>query len=239
MKILALDSSAVSASACVMEDGKVLGESFVNIQQTHSQTLMVMAQNVLQSTGVPLEQIGLFAVAAGPGSFTGVRIGVSCVKGMAMARQKPCAGVSTLAAMAENLRDCAGIVCAVMDARCQQVYNALFRAEYGTLTRLTEDRAISIAELAAACAQLDAPVYLVGDGALLCSKAEGFAGLPHVRLASEPLRYQRSSGVAAVALQMAAAGQTVSAAGLAPIYLRLPQAERELKRKQNLEGTTT
>lgn len=239
MRILALDSSAVSASACVLEDGRILGEYFVNIKQTHSQTLMVMAQGVLQSTGIPLDSIDLFAVSAGPGSFTGVRIGVACVKGMAMARQKPCAGVSTLAAMAENLRDVTGVVCAVMDARCQQVYNALFQVENGVVTRLTEDRAIAIADLAAECASLQQPVYLVGDGAALCARADGFAPLPHVRLVSEALRYQRSSGVANVAARMAADGETVSAGALAPIYLRLPQAERELKRKQNLEGTRT
>lgn len=239
MRILALDSSAVSASACVMEDGRILGEYFVNIKQTHSQTLMVMAQGVLQNTGVPLDSIDLFAVSAGPGSFTGVRIGVACVKGMAMAQEKPCAGVSTLAAMAENLRDFTGIICAVMDARCQQVYNALFQVEDGIVTRLTEDRAIAIAELAEECAAFQQPVYLVGDGASLCDRAEGFSALSHVRLVSETLRYQRSTGVANVAAQMAADGETVSSGELAPIYLRLPQAERELKRKQNLEGTRT
>ena len=239
MKILALDSSAVSASACVLEDGRILGEYFVNIRQTHSQTLMVMAQGVLQSTGIPLDSIDVFAVSAGPGSFTGVRIGVACVKGMAMAQGKPCAGVSTLAAMAENLRDVTGIVCGVMDARCQQVYNALFQVENGVITRLTEDRAIAIADLAAECAAFSQPVYLVGDGAVLCSKAEAFAPLSHVRLVSEPARCQRSSGVALAAMAMAENGGFVSAGALAPIYLRLPQAERELKRQQTLEGTRT
>ena len=233
MRILALESSAGAASACVMEDGKILGEYFVNIKQTHSQTLMVMAQGVLQSTNVPLSSIDLFAVSAGPGSFTGVRIGVACVKGMAMAEQKPCAGVSTLAAMAENLTDLTGIICCVMDARCQQVYNALFQLEDGIVTRLTEDRAISIAELAEECTAMQETVYLVGDGAALCDRSAEFMALSNVRLVAEPVRYQRSSGVARVAMEIAAAGETVSAAELLPIYLRLPQAERELKRKQN------
>lgn len=233
MKILALDSSAVSASACLMEDGKILGESYVNIRQTHSQTLMVMTQAVLENTGCPLCDVDLFAVSAGPGSFTGVRIGVACVKGMAMALQKPCAGVSTLSAMAENLSDVSGVICAVMDARCQQVYNALFRVEDGIVTRITEDRAISISDLANECAEFRETIYLVGDGALLCDQSEAFLSLPSVRLVSEPLRYQRSSGVAKVAMQMAQNDQLLSAEELAPIYLRLPQAERELKQKQN------
>ena len=233
MRILALESSAGSSSACVMEDGKILGEYYVNIKQTHSQTLMLMAQGVLQSTNVPLSSIDLFAVSAGPGSFTGVRIGVACVKGMAMAEGKPCVGVSTLAAMAENLTDLTGIVCCVMDARCQQVYNALFRVENGNVTRLTEDRAIAIVELAQECAAMEGPIYLVGDGAVLCSRSAEFLALTNVRLTAEPVRYQRSSGVASVAMQMAAVGETVSASELLPVYLRLPQAERELKRKQN------
>lgn len=238
MRILALDSTATSASACVWEDGRILGEYFVNIKQTHSQTLMVMAQGVLQSTGIPLDSIDLFAVDAGPGSFTGVRIGVACAKGMAMAQQKPCAGVSTLAAMAENLRDFTGIICAVMDARCQQVYNALFQVEDGIITRLTEDRPIAIADLAAECAEFQETVYLIGDGAEICDKAEGFAALSNVRLVSEAIRFQRSSGTAAVAAQMYEDGEIVTAGELAPIYLRLPQAERELKKKQSLEDKT-
>ncbi|MDD5952991.1 MAG: tRNA (adenosine(37)-N6)-threonylcarbamoyltransferase complex dimerization subunit type 1 TsaB [Oscillospiraceae bacterium] len=235
MNVLALDASAVSASVCVMEDGHILGDSFVNIKQTHSQTLMVMVQSLLETTGVSLSDIDLFGVSAGPGSFTGVRIGVACVKGMAMAQGKPCAGVSTLAAMAENLRDSDGIVCAVMDARCQQVYNALFRVKQGVITRLSDDRPIAIASLAEECKGFSEPIYLVGDGAALCSRAEGFSALPQVRLVSEALRYQRASGVASCAMAMAQQGKTVSAGELSPIYLRLPQAERELKRKQNLE----
>lgn len=235
MKLLALDSSAISASVCLLEDGVILGESFVNIRQTHSQTLMVMTEQLLQCTGTALADVDVFAVSAGPGSFTGVRIGVACIKGMAMAEGKPCAGVSTLEAMAENCRNLNGIVCAVMDARCQQVYNALFQIEDGVVTRLTEDRAISIAELAQECAQLQESIYLVGDGAAICDRSEGFVALAHVRLLEEPLRYQRASGVAAAAMRLAEAGALQTAGQLQPVYLRLPQAERELKKK--LEGT--
>ena len=137
MRILAIDSSAGAASAAIWEDGSLLGEFFTNTRLTHSQTLMPMIGGVLDCARVPLESIDLFAVSAGPGSFTGVRIGVASIKGLAMAQGKPCAGVSTLEAMARNLAHLEGLVCAVMDARCGQVYNALFLAERGTLTRLT------------------------------------------------------------------------------------------------------
>ena len=146
MKILALDSSAVSASAAVLDDDKVLGEFFINTKQTHSQTLMPMVQQVLTQTKTSLEEMDLFAVSAGPGSFTGVRIGVACVKGMAFAQNKPCIGVSTLEAMAYPLSMLNGIICAVMDARCQQVYHALFRVNGIEVERICDDCAVANGE---------------------------------------------------------------------------------------------
>ena len=151
MLILALDSSAAPASAALLKDGKILSEFYINTKQTHSQTLMPMVESVLKLTNKTLDDVTCMAVSAGPGSFTGVRIGVSCVKGLSMTRNIPCAGVSTLRAMAENARQLTGIVCAVMDARCGQVYNALFRAEDGKLTRLCDDRALPIVELLEEC----------------------------------------------------------------------------------------
>lgn len=226
MKILAVDSSAIPASAAVCEDGKILGEFYINTRQTHSQTLLPMVESVLKCTSTALSEIGLFAVSAGPGSFTGVRIGVACIKGLAMPEDRPCVGVSTLEAMAWNLAHLDGTVCAVMDARCQQVYNAVFAAEKGKLRRLTEDRALSIAELAQEVHTWKSPVYLVGDGAKLCFHSKEFEGLG-VQLPPELLLYQRASGVALAALQR----DPVSCEQLAPVYLRMPQAERELKKR--------
>ena len=220
MLILALDSSAAPASAALLEDGKILSEFYINTKQTHSQTLMPLVESVLKLT--------CMAVSAGPGSFTGVRIGVSCVKGLSMTRNIPCAGVSTLRAMAENARQLTGIVCAVMDARCGQVYNALFRAEDGKLTRLCDDRALPIAELLEECKTFTEKIYLVGDGAELCYKT--FAAI-RAELLLPQLRFQRASGVAMAAQEMVESGQTVTPDALMPIYLRLPQAERELKAK--------
>lgn len=228
MLILALDSSAAPASAALLEDGKILSEFYINTKQTHSQTLMPMVESVLKLTNKTLDDVTCMAVSAGPGSFTGVRIGVSCVKGLSMTRNIPCAGVSTLRAMAENARQLTGIVCAVMDARCGQVYNALFRAEGGTLTRLCDDRALPIAELLEECKTFTEKIYLVGDGAELCYKT--FAAI-RAELLQPQLRFQRASGVAVAAQEMVENGQTVTPDALMPIYLRLPQAERELKAK--------
>ena len=231
MKILALESTAVAGSAALVEDEKVLGEFYCNTALTHSQTLMPMVEQLLACTRTALEDVDLFAVTAGPGSFTGVRIGVSSVKGMAMALEKPCCAVSTLEAMACGASLVEGLVCALMDARCGQVYTALFRVSGGRVERLTKDSAVSAAEAAAACAAWPGEkLYLAGDGAALCAPLPEFRALNAVLL-PEPVRYQRASGAARAALAMAGRGEVLSADRLAPIYLRVPQAERELKKR--------
>lgn len=233
MRILALDSSAGPASAALLEDGKLIAEFYMHTKQTHSQTLMPMLEQVLRLTGVSLGDVDALAVSNGPGSFTGVRIGVACIKGLAMARDIPCAAVSTLRAMAENLRHENCVICAVMDARVGQVYNAIFEARNGEITRLTEDRALTITELQEECAAYGDKLVLVGDGAVLCHKAFREFG---ARIAVENARYQRASGVALAAAELVKIGKTVSGEALRPAYLRLPQAERELKAKQAAKG---
>lgn len=237
MLILAIDSSASPASAAVLEDGKLLGEFFVNTKQTHSQTLLPMVENLLKALCKTCGEIDLFAVSSGPGSFTGIRIGVSCVKGLALPNNTPCCGVSTLEAIAMGGISCEGaLICAVMDARCGQVYNALFRVEQGSLQRLTADRALSLEDLEAECAPFGEQVILFGDGATLCHKTFSQWG---ARLAPEPIRFQRASSVALAAVGMAERKETVTAAELLPGYLRLPQAERELKKRKEKEGSGT
>ena len=230
MKILAVDSTAIAASAALLEDGKILGEFFINTRQTHSQTLMPMVADLLSCTRTDIDEIGLFAVSAGPGSFTGVRIGVSCVKGMAMPRQTPCVGVSTLEALAQNLVHLDATVCAVMDARCGQVYNAVFTAKGGKLSRVTPDRALSVDALSKECKNYEKPLFLVGDGAKLCYNTNGFQEIQAI-LPPEHLLYQRACGVAQLALAFFLKGAAVTPAALVPVYLRLPQAERELKKR--------
>lgn len=234
MLVLGIESSAAAASAAVVEGDRLLGQFYCNTAMTHSQTLLPMAEGLLRSLGKSCRELDLLAVSVGPGSFTGVRIGVSCVKGMAFPNNRPCCGVSTLEAIACGGLACEGsIICAVMDARCGQVYNAIFRVENGTLHRVTEDRALAITELSEECREYGARLVLFGDGAVLCHKTFSAWG---ARLAPESQRYQQAAGVAFLGQQRAEQGLAVSAAELMPVYLRLPQAERELKRKRENEG---
>ena len=231
MKILAIDTSALPVSAALVEDGRLLGEFYLNIRTTHSQTLMPVISSLLESSKTDTESIDLFAVNAGPGSFTGVRIGVASVKGIAMPLDKPCAQVSTLESMAYSMPYTCGVVCAVMDARCQQVYNALFRLDNGRVERITEDRALSLEELAAELEYYDETVYLTGDGAELCYDKFGDK-MDNIVLTPANIRFQHAYGTAMAAMNMAQNSQLCSCDELMPVYLRLPQAERELKEKQ-------
>ena len=231
MKILALESSAVAASVAVSEDGALIAQSYQRSGLTHSRTLMPMCRDLLENCGLTLGEMDVVAVAAGPGSFTGLRIGVATAKGLAWPGDKPCAGVSTLEAMAWPLAHLEGDLCAVMDARRHQVYNARFQAEGGRLLRLCPDRAISIDELAAELLSREKTQILVGDGAELCYNELTKRGLP-VRLAPPHLRWQSAWGVARSAEELARTGGLVTAAELAPVYHRLSQAERERLARQ-------
>ena len=233
MKILAVESSAVAASAALVEDGKLLGEFFLNVGLTHSATLMPMIRSLLQYADVSIRDVDLFAAANGPGSSTGVRIGVSTVKGLAQPLDKPCIGISTLLSMAHNLRGSDALICCAMDARCRQVYTALFEENDGQIRRLTEDNAVSLDDLCAQLKSHDKEIILVGDGAQLCYDAFKDT-LPRVRIAPQAVRYQRASSVALAVWENLAALQPVSAAALSVSYLRPSQAERE--RKQKLEA---
>ena len=226
MKILALETSAKSVSAAVVENGAVLASSYQNTGLTHSRTLMPLVDGMLRAADLKLEQMELIAVAQGPGSFTGLRIGVSAAKGLAWAKELPCCGVSTLLAMAQNLRHMDGTIVCAMDARRNQVYNAVFRAENGQLTRLTEDRAISLAELAEELKNAEGAKFVVGDGAKLCYTYLTQQGIP-CRMAPAALVMQNAVGVGLAAEELAAEGKTVSSQELVPVYLRLSQAERE------------
>lgn len=226
MKIIALESSAVTASVAVTDGDVLLAQTFQNSGLTHSATLMPMAADLLRNTGLTLKEMDVVAVAAGPGSFTGVRIGVAAAKGLAWPEDKPCAPCSTLESMAWQCVHMGGELCAVMDARRNQVYAARFAARNGELERLSEDRAIGLEELAADVKKSGKPQILVGDGAVLCYNELSARGLPCV-LTPPHLRYQTAWGVARAALCLAREGGLVSAAAMAPSYHRLSQAERE------------
>ena len=226
MLILAFETSAKAASVALLENNKLLGESYQNTGLTHSQTLMVMAEDLLKQCGKTVNDITAVAVAEGPGSFTGVRIGVAAAKGFAWGRQLPCYGISTLESMAVSLGIYDGHICACMDARRAQVYNALFYVNRGVLSRVTEDRAIALSELKTDLERIDGPIYLVGDGAELTHRTLA-AEIPGLILPPEHRLHQRAVGVALLAAKKMEAGESGDGAALQPNYLRLSQAERE------------
>ena len=233
MLILGFETSAKAASVALMGDGILLGEGYQNTGLTHSQTLMVMAEDLLKQCGKTPADLTAVAVAAGPGSFTGVRIGVAAAKGFAWGGELPLYGVSTLEAMAQTLGIWEGYVCPVMDARRSQVYNALFHVHCGECTRIREDRAISLTELGQDLQNLTEPVFLVGDGSKLCYNTL-LESVPQLVLPREHRMHQRASGVCLCAESQIKAGAEGNGALLVPNYLRLSQAERErLAREQN------
>ena len=230
MLILAFETSAKAGSVALYENGKLLAESYQNTGLTHSQTLMVMAEDMLKAAGKTVTDVTSVAVAEGPGSFTGVRIGVAAAKGFAWGGQIPCCGVSTLEAMAVSLGADSGHVCACMDARRNQVYNALFLARGGKLERVSEDRAIALEELKGELEHIEGPIFLVGDGASLTYKTLS-GEIPGLILPPEHRIHQRAVGVAILAAEKIAAGEPCDGNALTPNYLRLSQAERERMEK--------
>ena len=232
MLILAFETSAKAASVALAEEGTLLGECYQNTGLTHSQTLLVMAQDLLNQCGRDVCQVTAVAVAAGPGSFTGVRIGVAAAKGFAWGRELPCCGVSTLEAMALGFGAGRGYVCPCMDARRSQVYNALFYSDGKSLRRLKEDRAVSLEELAAELETLKEPVYLVGDGSALTYRTL-HDRIPGLVMPPEHRMHQRAAGVALLAEREIRQGNTCDANALTPNYLRLSQAERERLERQS------
>ena len=225
MKILALETSAKAVSAALSEDGRILASGYQDTGLTHSRTLMPIVEHLFRNTGLTMADCDAVAVAAGPGSFTGIRIGVAAAKGLAFAAEKPAVGISTLAAMARNVAFADGLVLCAMDARRSQIYNAVFLAENGHLTRLTPDRAIALEELAQELREDSRPKMVVGDGARLCYDYLSGVGLS-CRLAPPHLIMQNAASVALEAEDLAAAGGLVSAQDLQPVYLRPAQAQR-------------
>lgn len=234
MKILAIDTSAKTASAALAEDDVILGSFFLNTGLTHSQTLIPMVDELLKNSHIGIKDIDAIAVNSGPGSFTGVRIGVAAAKGLAFADNIKCVSVSTLESMAYNMQENNCIVCAVMDARRSQFYNALFRCHDGKIDRLCNDRAISFDELENEINNYSETVYVVGDGAQIFMNMVG-STLSNVFLAPLNQRMQCATSVARAALMLVNQGKTLSPEQLMPTYLRLPQAERELNKKPEVK----
>lgn len=237
MKILALETSAKAVSAAVTEEGGVVCSAYQNTGLTHSRTLMPMVEAMLQNAELTLADMDVIAVAAGPGSFTGIRIGVAAAKGLAFAAEKPVAGVSTLEAMAYNVAHLDGLILCAMDARRNQIYNAVFEARCGVLTRLTPDRAIALSELSAELENSEKRKIIVGDGAVLCYNYLLEKEIP-CQMAPPHLVMQSAVSVGFAAQAAAQAGHLVSAQALTPAYLRISQAERERNERMKKELST-
>ena len=226
MKILAFDGTAKAASVAVLDGERVLGYYTVDNGLTQSELLLPMAENLLESLKMTFNDIKLYTTSVGPGSFTGVRIGVSLIKGLAFGRNIPCVEVSTLEALAENLSGIRGIIVPCMDARRAQVYSATFSSDGESLSRLTEDRAISLSDLASELSGYDENIYIVGDGYAVAKSAMDNAGVKTMNT-PELLILESAVSVGKVAKKKYEKGEFVSDDELAPVYLRMPQAERE------------
>lgn len=235
MNILSIECSASPVSVCVFDGEKILASSYINVKITHSQTLLPMIESTLKSSALSLNDISGLSVATGPGSFTGVRIGISAIKGLAVNGDLPCVPVSTLEAMAHLFLDVNAVICPVMDARCNQFYNALFRIDNGKVCRICDDRAILSNDLLADIAGVTDKIIICGDGA-----EKFFSQINDNRncvLADISRRYQSAVGVAFASFDKLKNGQTLNRRELLPSYLRPPQAERELKAKQKRDDT--
>lgn len=231
MKILAIDTTANTASCALVEDGRVRGVSTIDGLLTHSETMLPMVEELLKRLALTIKDVDAFAVAEGPGSFTGVRIGVSTIKGLAFSTNKPCVGVSSLAALAYNLEGFDGLVVPVMDARRQQVYTVIYnegKCVFG-------DSLIPLTELADELAKTELELRLVGDGYALAERFLAADERLAPRLKSTPaaLIPHNAASIALLAEKKLASGEISTDSELRPLYLRDSQAERERKEKIN------
>ena len=233
MIYLAFDSTAKAASCAVLSDDRTLASYTIDNGLTQSELLLPMAEDILRSLELSFDDVSVYAASVGPGSFTGVRIGVALVKGLAFGKGKPCVSVSTIEALAENLSGLDGIIAPCMDARRGQVYTAIFRSTGEGIERLTPDMAIPISEL---YTMLNAypcdKIYIVGDGYDTARGELCRLGLcPEVT--PEALRLESAASVARVARRIHLSGGATTDSEISPTYLRVPQAERERLERLN------
>ncbi len=234
MKILGIDSSGLTASAAIVADGVLTAEFTVNNKQTHSQTLLPMIDQVVTMSGIALEEVDGIAVAAGPGSFTGLRIGSSTAKGIAFALKKPILSIPTLEGLAYRLAVTDDVICPLMDARRNQVYTALYQMEEGRLQCVSEQEAVDIREVIRKLNQLGRKVVFLGDGAAVYEQTLTDGIEVSYRFAPLHLCRQSAAAIAALGEIYLAEGKTETAAEHRPFYLRQSQAERE--RMERMKG---
>ena len=233
MKLLAVDSSGLTASVAVYNDGVIVACQSVNNKKTHSQTLLPMIRQMMEDAGIRLEELDGVAIANGPGSFTGLRIGASTVKGLCLAVDKPVISVSTLAGLANNLAGCSGIICPIMDARRKQVYTALYSYTDDDMVEELSPSAMGIEDLVE-LVKLYQDITFVGDGIPVHMEYLKEVLGDKAHFAKPHMRYQNAASVAVLAEKLMEEGRYISSDELEPEYLRLSQAEREkLERERN------
>lgn len=225
MLILGIDTCCMAATAALLDDTRLIAQTVINNKKTHSQKMMPMIEQMFDMAEIDISEVDCFAVAAGPGSFTGVRIGVAAAKAMAQACGKPVVGVSTLEALANNNSLFGGIICPILDARREQVYNSLF--EGGGLKRLCGDRALGIDRLLAELLEYDKKILFCGDGVSVYAEAVKNALGDRAVFASRMQNMNLGASVAEIGWREFEKGNAVSCGELVPQYVRLSQAERE------------
>lgn len=234
MNILAIECSASPVSAAIINDDKIVSYAYSDIKLTHSQTLFPIIQNVLSSARLSFSDIEAVSVSTGPGSFTGLRIGIACAKGLAEPKRLKCVGVSTLLSAAYMFKGEHAVICPVIDARCSQVYCALFEVDGENITRICEDKAVMIEDLSKVLTGIDdKPIILCGDAA--ASVLDATNNQSNIKLATPSLMMQNAIGVGLYANKAIKENNYSDSEELMPMYLKLPQAERELKAKQEKE----
>ncbi len=228
MKILGIESSSLVASVALVADGVTTAEYTVNYKKTHSQTLLPMLDEIVRMVGLELSEVDAIAVSGGPGSFTGLRIGSATAKGLGLALEKPLVHVPTLDAMAYNLYGASALICPVMDARRNQVYNGLYHCEKG-LETVQGPRCIEIGGLIAELNERGERVIFLGDGVCVAEEQVKRGLTVPYSFAPAHVNRQRAASVAALGGVYYRAGRTETAMEHVPDYLRKSQAERELE----------
>ncbi len=232
MLIFGIDTCSMSSSAAVVSDEKMVASFSVNHKKTHSERIMPQIEAMLCAADISIDDIDAFAAAVGPGSFTGVRIGVATAKALAQAKGKPCIKVSSIEALAENVSFFNGIICPILDARRNQVYNALFESDLKEINRLTDDRALALSDLLTELKKTGKNIMFTGDGVpVFKDEIKSLLG-EKAFFAPPTLVFNQASSVAAVGLKKYALGDTTTYDKLVPEYVRLSQAEQEKLRKE-------
>jgi tRNA threonylcarbamoyladenosine biosynthesis protein TsaB len=231
VRVLAIDSATNVAGVAVAEDNRLIAESFLNTNKTHSQRLLPMVANILQEVGLELEEIDGLAVTIGPGSFTGLRIGLATAKGLAQVSRLPLVGVPTLDALARNGIGWSGLICPVLDARRQEVYTCLYRALGGEIERISDYMAVSPQVLEGLLADKEESVFLLGDGVEMCRKTFSDRLGTRLKIAPAAALLPRAAHVAFLGLERLARGDVDSLHRISPLYVRQSEAEEKWQAK--------